>query len=358
MHGLRRRCRGRSHTITSGIAVFAIVGATISGCGSSTNAARTTAPSDAATARSAGCDSAAAPGTARPVTSTVRLEIDGESRWARQHLPLAPAPTVAKPVVIDLHGFDQGPTLEVSRTRFEELGRSEGFITVTPAGTGTPIHWDPRLDSADMTFIGKLLDRVEQTDCVDEDRVFVTGFSNGAFMASSVACRFAPRVAAVAPVAGLRAVPGCRPARAVPVITFHGTGDTFVPYDGGFGIHTKDLPDPDDPSRTLGELAPDRIPIAAPGTIAQSVPDALRAWAVRDGCRATPVKKEVNPDVQHVSYPCPAGVAVELYRIEGGEHLWPGSKDSIEFDAARDHSGRTLDATKLIWDFFSTHPRR
>jgi polyhydroxybutyrate depolymerase len=261
-------------------------------------------------------------------------------------------------VVIDLHGFSQGPRLEVPRTRFEDLGDAAGFITITPAGRGTPVHWDPRLGSADMAFIGALLDHVEQTLCVDENRVFVAGFSNGAFMASSVACHLAPRVAAVAPVAGLRAVPGCRPARAVPVITFHGTGDSYVPFGGGVSAHVEDLPDPDDPSRTLGDVDPGKVPIAVPGTIGQSIPAALRAWAVRDGCRTTPDTKEVNPDVRRVSFPCPTGVAVELYRIAGGEHHWPGSKDSIAFDAARGHSGRTLDATRIIWDFFSTHPRR
>ena len=54
-----------------------------------------------------------------------------------------------------------------------------------------------------MKFVGDLLDDVERTVCVDQSRVFATGLSNGAFMASAIACEYSDRVAAVAPVAGI-----------------------------------------------------------------------------------------------------------------------------------------------------------
>ena len=57
----------------------------------------------------------------------------------------------------------------------------------------------------------------------------MAGYSNGAFMASALACSDARTVAAVAPVAGIEADAGCRPSRRVPVIAFHGTADPSSP---------------------------------------------------------------------------------------------------------------------------------
>jgi len=54
------------------------------------------------------------------------------------------------------------------------------------------------------------------------------------FMTSYLACQCSDQVAAVAPVAGMRDVPGCKFKRAVPAIAFHGTEDRFVEYLGGW----------------------------------------------------------------------------------------------------------------------------
>jgi len=69
----------------------------------------------------------------------------------------------------------------------------------------------------------------------DERRVFVTGYSNGAFLASKLACVDADRIAAIAPVSGLRDPADCAPKRPVPAVTFHGTGDEWVAFTGGLG---------------------------------------------------------------------------------------------------------------------------
>ena len=55
-------------------------------------------------------------------------------------------------------------------------------------GQGTPAHWNANLGTDDVALIGKILDDVEAGLCVDTDRVYATGYSNGAFLTSVLAC--------------------------------------------------------------------------------------------------------------------------------------------------------------------------
>jgi polyhydroxybutyrate depolymerase len=54
---------------------------------------------------------------------------------------------------------------------------------------------------------------------------------------------------------------------------------------------------------------------------------------------------------------CQDGTEVVLFTIEEGGHTWPGSIDLAAIGI--DHLGsttRSIDATKLILDFFDRHP--
>ena len=73
---------------------------------------------------------------------------------------------------------------------------------------------------------------LDQNYCIDRNRVFATGFSGGARMASQLACDASKIFAAVAPVSGLRFPSPCPSTRAVPVAAFHGTADPVDPYAG------------------------------------------------------------------------------------------------------------------------------
>ena len=82
-----------------------------------------------------------------------------------------------------------------------------------------------------MAFIGKVLDDLGSVVKMDEKRVYACGMSNGAMMCYRLAAELSDRIAAIAPVAGTIAIEESKPKRPVPVIHFHGTKDTLVPFE-------------------------------------------------------------------------------------------------------------------------------
>src|SRR5262249_16737213 len=75
----------------------------------------------------------------------------------------------------------------------------------------------------DVAFLSEVIDDAMKRAAVDPDRVFVSGFSNGAGMAFRAAAELADRIAAVAPVAGYCGLPHPKPARPVPTLYMVGS---------------------------------------------------------------------------------------------------------------------------------------
>jgi len=78
-----------------------------------------------------------------------------------------------------------------------------------------------------------LVARVSAEFRIDEESLFVTGFSNGSMMANRIACEASELFAAVALVSG-RLEPGfeCTPTKTIPLLQISGGQDETVPYDG------------------------------------------------------------------------------------------------------------------------------
>jgi polyhydroxybutyrate depolymerase len=303
----------------------------------------TTTTVAAGSAGSAGCDAAT-------VVAAGQSRVDLGDRCYLRNVPPAHADGEPVPVVLDLHGYAEGAEVHALMSALGPFGDAAGFVTVTPHGEGAVAGWDIAADGADVDFIDQVLDDVEATLCVDRSRVYATGLSYGAFMTSTLACTDSERFAAVAPVAGVQDPAGCDPARPVPVLTFHGTDDEFVNYDGGFGEAVADLPAPDGSDRTLGGIGVETDDPDAP-----SVPEITAAWARRNGCEAEPTARRVATDVVRVIFGCPAGADVELYRVEGGGHSWPGSEFSQAIENIVGPTTTSIDANEVMWDFFQAH---
>jgi polyhydroxybutyrate depolymerase len=88
----------------------------------------------------------------------------------------------------------------------------------------------------------------------------------------------------------------------------------------------------------------------------QTMPDITAAWAKRNGCESAASESTVTDDVVLVTFPCPAGHEVELYRVTDGGHAWPGSPGSVAIGAVTGRTTMSVNATELIWAFFKAHP--
>ena len=265
---------------------------------------------------------------------TGTLEIGGLARMYIVHVPPGYDGKTALPLVLVLHGATQSPESVERMSAMSEKADAENFLVVYPRGTGR-IENIPTWNSGaccgyamenhvdDVAFLSALIDRLEQEYKVDSKRIYSTGISNGAMMSFRLACDLADKIAAVAPVEGAQDIP-CHPAVPVSVIVFHGTADRLVPFEGGstpfqVGSRRSDTP----------------------------VPDTIAYWVKEDGC--SPESNHAETAELHTDKysRCKDGTAVELYAIQGGHHIWPGTR----------MSGNTVPATDLIWKFFAEHPK-
>ena len=130
-------------------------------------------------------------------------------------------------------------------------------------------------------------------------------------MTSTLACVLSDRIAAVAPVAGVRDPEGCEPTRPVPMIAFHGTADEYLAYEGGYGAKVASLPSPDG-TGTLGDA------VIAGGSDAEPVRDRIVAWTERNGCLAAPTDEPVADDVT-LGRETPAGVVEKIKALIAAE---------------------------------------
>lgn len=131
-----------------------------------------------------------------------RIPVRNASRTFGLYLPKGYDGARAYPIVFVLHG-DGGSGDQIRGRYALEAAAQENAIFVYPDGEGrTWKQAEPESTGRDYAFFDELWKMSLAQFCVDPSRVFVTGFSSGAYMAHQLACFRAGAVRAVAAIAG------------------------------------------------------------------------------------------------------------------------------------------------------------
>ncbi|MFI6514360.1 alpha/beta hydrolase family esterase [Spirillospora sp. NPDC050679] len=279
---------------------------------------------------------AGSPGCGKPSPGSGRHAFGG-----RAYSLTLPAYDGVKPVplILDLHGLHSNGFQQALYGRLGSAGPQRGFAVVEPEAAPGRDGWKlPGMadGSADTAYMGRLLDHLERTLCVDRGREFAAGFSNGAGLSAALVCGLRGRLAGIAPVAGINLARPCAGAKPTTIVAFHGDADRVVPYRGGepFGGNRTQVP---------GWMRPLDGRFHLP-----SVPGLTAQWARAFGCRPA-VADTIGGEVRRERHAgCRGGRTVELYTVAGGGHTWPGS---IAIGAGR--TTTRVDATRIALDAFA-----
>jgi len=166
----------------------------------------TAAPTVAAGPSSAGPATAGSPGCGNPVSVGVAamqgVVLAGRVRQYTVVVPAGYAPYTPYPLVVVLHGGGGSGAAVRAQTDLERVAGGRAIFVYPDAING---NWD--LDSKaevnpDVALFDSILFTAHNTLCTDARRVFVTGFSNGAYMANQLGCRRGERIRGIVSHAG------------------------------------------------------------------------------------------------------------------------------------------------------------
>lgn len=262
-----------------------------------------------------------------------------------------------RPLVVVLHGAGGSATQMEADTGWSRLADREGLVVLYPLGVSVPgvelhglsggpfRHWnagfccgrakDQGID--DEGFVLRAIAHVRAKLPIDDQRIYLVGYSNGAMLAHRLAARAPEVFAAMAPYAGVVEATGSvhdpvvllEPRGPVATLVMHGTDDGRAPYGVSLG----------------GSYM---------GAGAEA---SARFWAAENRCRAR-ARHEVSHEgaVRTTTYTdCAGGSEVRLVALEGWDHEWPSAEATKR--RAKAAGLRGFDAAEAMWSFFRDRRR-
>lgn len=277
-------------------------------------------------------------------------EFEGLARNYTLYIPNSYDSAEPAPLVVALHGRLQSVGSLANTTDWNVLAEEERFLVLYPEGID--MQWNylrevlgyPYDAHDDTLFLSDLIADLSQDLNIDPQRIYVAGFSNGGFMAHRLACENPDQYAAFADVAGssFEGIERVCPAHlSVNMLIMHGTADFNIPWDGrqqnldGYPVYVT-------------------VPISGLFTF----------WRDRVGCGQDYETEDLpqlgnspGTSVRIIRLTaCPNNEELVLYGIVGGGHNWPGYPDRLPPEIAGPVN-QDIDATRVIWEFFSRHTR-
>ncbi|MFT4644050.1 MAG: polyhydroxybutyrate depolymerase [Planctomycetota bacterium] len=269
--------------------------------------------------------------------TTYNFKFEGKDRAFNVYLPSSYAEKkAALPVVFFLHGMG-GDMSNFSGLSYK--AEAENYIMVIPQAMNNPktgkswsagaitIKGDtyfPNANINDVGFISSLLDTVSAWYNVNNEKVYVAGFSLGGFMTNKLACELGDRITAIASVSGTmskKLMSQCTPSEPIPSLQIHSTNDGMVSYKASF--------------TNLG--AEELSQFWIKNNLANKTIDTLN------------LSKNVNDGFSAIKFTYKGKTKsneVVLYRLAGPDHnqSWYTVSSKNDFDAIN-----------VIWDFFKEH---
>eukprot|EP00013_Stygamoeba_regulata_P026859 CAMPEP_0177655712 /NCGR_PEP_ID=MMETSP0447-20121125/15133_1 /TAXON_ID=0 /ORGANISM="Stygamoeba regulata, Strain BSH-02190019" /LENGTH=282 /DNA_ID=CAMNT_0019159689 /DNA_START=158 /DNA_END=1003 /DNA_ORIENTATION=- len=278
-----------------------------------------------------------------PAGESTAATLPGTDRTFRIYLPStyqSSTEATPPPLLFAFHGgFGSGFTME-AKSHFDALAEKNGFVVVYPDATSEAdiTSWNAgsccgpaalrRVD--DIAFVASLYDHLVAELCVDQDRVFAAGHSNGGMLSYRVGCELSDLFAGVAAVEGAHVYADCAPTHPVSVYVIHGTLDSNVPYAGGAGC-----------GHSIYEYP--------------SVAHAVEVWVGNNDCASPastvqpPLLEQGNGVCRRYS-DCAVGGDTVLCTLDGTGHGWPSTQNLGETgDCGLSPTSRTFDASGNIW---------
>ena len=295
---------------------------------------------------SLGC-SKSLPADLRPGTPSINRTINshGVQRTYLVHLPASYQANQPASLYFSFAGANRNASEQEGLSQFSDPEFNPDGVAVYPEGLTE--HWlsNPAVDEDakpnDIDFVLELLESLKGELCINEDRVYAAGKSNGGGLVNLLACNSTSSsyFAAFASVSGAhykdRLAKECSPQKAfVPFLEFHGLNDTTVPYDGKNG------------SDDLHSEYP--------------VFEFVQAWAERNNCSngapASHVEDLFGDKVKRFSWTCGGNEdVVQHYQENDLGHIWPSiaaNDDCDQIPKQCPDGHYVFNATRVIFDFF------
>lgn len=289
-----------------------------------------------------------------PGHSQLALQVGNLERHYLLHVPPNYEKGKPLPLVIMLHGMGGTALLSLRETGWSAKADSENFIVAYPEATRPEQKQSPNLrtnpqawndgsgrfhaaerEIDDVAFIKALIESLKSSYSVDPDRIYVTGFSNGASMTFRLGAELADRIAAIAPHSGTCWTESLSPARAISVCYLAGDSDSLNPIGGGF------------PKLALGGKDQG-------GRQKPPVMEMITKWVKALKCDETPTTNTNEGGVRMLRFgPGLNNSEVVYYCVEGLGHHWAGgTSQAPEFLVGKNN--KKLNATDVVWDFFKS----
>jgi poly(3-hydroxybutyrate) depolymerase len=159
-------------------------------------------------------------------------------------------------LIVDVHGFGMTAGLQEIHSRLAALGGEAGYIVLQPTAplTDRGNSWSGQGDNDDQ--VEALLRRTVAAFHVEQDRIHMTGYSQGGFMTWRFLCERSGIFGSVAPMAaGTQCLEDSFPDNQVDILYGHGTTDGLVPFASSVPVREwiRDGYDTDEGIRIAGD---------------------------------------------------------------------------------------------------------